>query len=151
MNLLVSACLLGVNCRYNGTGCANDKVLELRKQHNLIPVCPEQLGGLPTPRDPVELANGRAVTCNGADRTMQFSLGAQETLRLARLFNCSAAILKTRSPSCGFGKIYDGSFSGTLTNGNGITAEKLIQAKIPVYNEENCDQIPSGSVLDIPK
>lgn len=141
MNLLVSACLLGVNCRYCGTGCANDKVLKLRKQHNLIPVCPEQLGGLPTPRDPVELVDGRAVTHSGADRTMQFSRGAQEALCLARLFHCGAAVLKTCSPSCGFGKIYDGSFSGVLTNGNGITAEMLIRAGIPVYNEENCDKI----------
>ncbi|XOQ43892.1 MAG: DUF523 domain-containing protein [Clostridium sp.] len=146
MNLLVSACLLGVNCRYCGTGCPNDKVLNLRKQHNLIPVCPEQLGGLPTPREPVELVGGRAITRSGTDRTTQFSRGAEEALRLARLFHCGGAVLKARSPSCGIGKIYDGSFSGILTDGNGMTAEKLIQAGIPVYSEENCDKIPNESL-----
>ena len=141
MNLLVSACLLGINCRYCGTGCPNQKVLALVKKHHLIPICPEQLGGLPTPRDPVELVEGHAVTRSGVDRTEQFSHGAEEALHLAQLFHCDGAVLKSRSPSCGYGKIYDGSFTGTLTDGNGFTTAKLLEAGIPVYSEDSCEEI----------
>ena len=95
MNLLVSSCLLGLNCRYCGTGCLNDQVLLLKQKHRLIPVCPEQMGGLPTPRPPVELAHGRAVTQAGKDVTAQFEKGAKEVVRLAELFECTYAVMKS--------------------------------------------------------
>ncbi len=137
MNILVSACLLGVCCRYSGDGKPCPAVLSLHGQHHLIPVCPEQLGGLPTPRPPVELRGGRAVTQSGEDRTKQYELGACETLKLAKLFCCHTAVLKSRSPSCGFGQIYDGTFSGTLIEGNGVTANLLYRAGIEIRNEDN--------------
>lgn len=137
MNILVSACLLGVNCRYCGTGMVNEAVLKLRNNHNLIPVCPEQLGGLSTPRPPVELIGKRAVNKANEDVTLQFEKGAEETLKIAKLLNCTTAILKSNSPSCGFGKIYDGTFEGVLTSGNGITAGKLSENDIKVMTEND--------------
>lgn len=137
MNLLVSACLLGVGCRYCGTGCESAGVLRLMDKHRLIPVCPEQLGGLPTPREPVELVRGRALTRSGEDRTKQFLLGAEEALRLAKLYRCEGAVLKSRSPSCGFGTVYDGTFSGNLTEGSGFAAEKLAAEGLRLYSEEH--------------
>ncbi|QNK41728.1 DUF523 domain-containing protein [Caproicibacter fermentans] len=145
MNLLVSACLLGVRCRYSGTGCPNNNVIKLAEKHHLIPICPEQLGGLSTPRDPVELVSGRAATRDGSDRTEQFLRGAEEALRLARLYRCGGAVLKSRSPSCGFGKIYDGTFSGTLTEGNGVAAKRLAKAGLFLWNEENCGAISESA------
>ena len=137
MNLLVSACLLGVNCRYCGDGKVSADVLDLRQSCALIPVCPEQLGGLPTPRPPVEISGGRAMDCGGNDRTEAFRRGAEEVLKIAKLFGCRCAVLKDKSPSCGFGRIYDGTFTGTLTDGNGFTAELLSRAGIRILNEKN--------------
>ncbi|MGI5935337.1 MAG: DUF523 domain-containing protein [Oscillospiraceae bacterium] len=117
MNILVSACLLGVNCRYNAVPGAAPGVLALMEHHTLIPVCPEQLGGLPTPREPAEIRGDVVLSKNGMDVTENYRRGAEETLRLAKLCGCKYAALKERSPSCGYGKIYDGSFSGTLTDG----------------------------------
>lgn len=136
-NVLVSACLIGLNCRYNRTSCYNDQVILLSKKYHFIPICPEQMGGLPTPRFPIELVNSRAVDKDGADFTVQFENGADEVVTLAKTLNCTYAILKSRSPSCGCGVIYDGTFSGTLTIGNGITAEKLLNEGIKVVNESN--------------
>lgn len=136
MNILVSACLLGVDCRYCGTGLYHEQVAARSKEQHLIPVCPEQLGGLPTPRPPVELVNGRAIDNTGTDRTKEFQKGAEEVLKLARLFNCTHAILKSRSPSCGRGTIYDGTFSGKLTDGNGLTADLLMKNGIQVLMED---------------
>ena len=101
MRLLVSACLLGVCCRYDGQSKANEAVLRLADKHELIPVCPEQLGGLPTPRPPSEIRQGRVINRMGQDVTAQYQKGAEEALRLCRLLHCDAAILKARSPSCG--------------------------------------------------
>lgn len=137
MNLLVSACLLGVNCRYCGDGKPCAEVLALRKKYSLVPVCPEQLGGLPTPRPPVELQNGHAIDRAGNDRTEAFQRGAQETLKIARIFGCRSAVLKSKSPSCGCGKIYDGTFSGKLTEGCGITAGLLQKEGLHLLDEEN--------------
>ena len=116
-NILVSACLLGVCCRYDGKGNPNADVLSLlgRGDVTLIPVCPEQLGGMCTPRIPSERQDDRVVNRAGEDLTVCFQRGAEEALRIARLFGCRTAILKERSPSCGCGKIYDGSFSGSMT------------------------------------
>ena len=135
MAILVSACLLGIKCRYDGESKEYPAVLELLNKETLIPVCPEQLGGRPTPRIPVEMLNGRVVEENGCDRTEEFVRGAEETLRIAKMYGCKKAILKAKSPSCGFGKIYDGSFSRTLTEGNGIAAQMLADNGIEIVNE----------------
>lgn len=135
MNILVSACLLGVNCRYNEKSILLNELLLKKEIYNFIPICPEQLGGLTTPRTPAEIKNNKVITKNGIDVTLQYKKGAAEVLKLAKLYNCNLAILKERSPSCGCGKIYDGNFNSTLTDGNGITAELLISNNIEVIGE----------------
>ena len=135
MRLLVSACLLGLSCRYDGKSAPNEEIIKLAERHELIPVCPEQLGGLPTPREPAEIKDGRVMTRDGAEVTEQFERGAEQTVQLAKLLGCTAAVLTERSPSCGCGKIYDGSFCGKTVVGNGITAKKLIQSGICVFGE----------------
>ena len=137
MRLLVSACLLGVKCRYDGQSRPDEKVLGLLKNHVLVPVCPEQLGGLSTPRCPCEIQGDRVMSRDGDDRTAEYEKGAQEALRLCRLFSCEAAILKAKSPSCGLGCVYDGTFSGTLRPGDGVTAGLLKNSGVPVYTEKN--------------
>lgn len=139
MKILVSACLLGTECRYDGSGGINESVLELSDKYQLIPVCPEQLGGLPTPRKPAEISNGLVIDRDGLDVTAQFRKGAEEVLKLGKLFHCSHAILKSRSPSCGCGKVYDGTFTGNLISGDGLTTELLIQNGIKVINDEEID------------
>lgn len=141
MNILVSACLLGVECRYSGDGLFNADVYKLKEKHNLIPVCPEQLGGLPTPRNPVEIKKGKVYDKNENEFTVQFQQGAEEVLKIAKLLDCSVAILKSNSPSCGYGKVYDGTFQGNLIQGNGITASKLKENGIQIFTEKNIDEI----------
>jgi uncharacterized protein YbbK (DUF523 family) len=114
---------------------------ELSKKHELVPVCPEQLGGLATPRPPAERQGERIVAKNGLDVTDQYRRGAEETLKLCRLLGCEAAVLKERSPSCGCGEIYDGSFTGTLVAGNGVTAEILLEQGVPVYGESRISEL----------
>lgn len=133
--ILVSACLLGVNCRYAGNGQALKEISELMEIAELIPVCPEILGGLPTPRPPAECSAGRVICQDGADVSEAFMRGAQETLRLARLFGAERALLKERSPSCGYGQIYDGKFEKRLVAGNGVTAGLLSENGIHIYGE----------------
>lgn len=137
MRILVSACLLGVGCKYSGGDNADPRVIALKERFELVPVCPEQLGGLPTPRPCAERAGQRVATENGQEVTPQFQKGAEETLRLAKLLDCQAALLKSRSPSCGSVEIYDGSFSHRRVLGRGVTAEKLVHAGIPVFDEEH--------------
>ena len=141
--ILVSACLLGVCCRYDGRGNPSAQVLDLLKRDDLelIPVCPEQLGGLPTPRLPSERVEDRIINRAGENVTDQFQRGAAEALRLARSYGCDVAVLKERSPSCGCGRIYDGSFTGTLTEGNGVTTELLLSAGIQVVGESRIEQL----------
>ena len=139
MRLLVSACLLGCPCRYDGTAKADPRVLALMERHTLIPVCPEQLGGLPTPRLPSERREGGVFDRGGKDVTAQYRQGAEEVLRLARLYGCTHAVLKERSPSCGSGQIYDGSFSHVLVPGSGVAAELLAQNGITVLGESQAD------------
>ncbi|MDY9922033.1 MAG: DUF523 domain-containing protein [Synergistota bacterium] len=141
MKILVSACLLGINSRYCGGGCLNEKIASLTANHDLIPVCPEQLGGLPTPREPDEIREGRVFEKNGKDNTDNFQKGADETLRLARLLKVDMAILKQNSPSCGSSMIYDGTFSGKKIPGSGITASLLIQNGIRVISEDDIDEL----------
>ena len=142
MNLLVSACLLGVSCTYQGTSKKQENVLKLLQEgHTLIPVCPEQLGGLPTPRPASERKGEQVVSCHGVDVTENFARGAQEALRIAQLYDCEVAILKERSPSCGSGQIYDGSFQGVLIDGDGVTAELLKQYGIRILGESETENI----------
>ena len=136
-SILVSACLLGVNCKYSGGSNLCPEVAALRERYHLVPVCPEQLGGLPTPREPAEQRDGLVLTRSGADVTAQFRRGAEEALRLANRLGCRKAVLKSRSPSCGVGSIYDGSFTGTLIPGQGIAAKLLLENGIAVFTEES--------------
>ncbi len=134
---LISACLIGTNCKYNGKNNAlEDATLKaLSEKYELIPVCPEAYGGLTTPRTPSERRGDRVVTADGIDVTEQFRKGANETLQMAQLFGVKLAILKENSPSCGCGTIYDGTFSLTLTAGDGVTAELLKKHGITVIGE----------------
>ena len=143
MNILISGCLLGLSCRYDGNSKGLDKALieKLKSRHNLIPACPEQLGGLPTPRNPSERIGEGIFMDNGSDVSARYRLGAEQALYLAKLFGCEAAILKERSPSCGCGEIYDGTFSGTLTAGDGVTAELFKANGIPVYGESRVEEL----------
>lgn len=113
----------------------NEVILEQLNDMILIPVCPEQLGGLPTPRVPAERQGEKVITCAGTDVTVQYRQGACQVLELAGLYGCEKAILKSKSPSCGKGQIYDGTFSGKLKSGNGVTAELLLANGIMVYTE----------------
>ena len=140
MRVLISACLLGVCCRYDGDSKAYPGIEQLARQHTLVPVCPEQLGGLPTPRPPAERRGDRVVTRSG-DVTEQYRRGAEEALKLCKLLDCEAAVLKERSPSCGRGAVYDGTFTGTLTPGDGVTAELLASHGIPVYGESRIEDL----------
>ena len=141
MKILISACLLGVRCRYDGAGKAYPGIEQLAQRHTLVPVCPEQLGGLPTPRPPAERQGECVVAVTGVDVTEQYRKGAEEVLRLCRLFGCEAAVLKERSPSCGRGAVYDGTFSGTLTAGDGVTAELLTAHGIAVFGESQMEAL----------
>lgn len=141
MKILISACLLGVQCRYDGKSKAYPHVDALAKRHTLIPVCPEQLGGLPTPRPPAERVGERVLTKDGADVTAQYRRGAEETLMLCKRLGCEAAVLKERSPSCGRGVIYDGTHTATLTEGDGVTAQLLHLHGIPVYGESEIEAL----------
>lgn len=139
MKVLVSACLLGVRCRHDGQSKFCDRVTAQLAEHTLIPVCPEQLGGLSTPRAACEWVGNSVLTAKGEDKTDAFARGAEEALRLYHLLGCEAAILKSRSPSCGKGMVYDGTFTGTLTPGDGLFARMLKDEGIPVYTEDEVD------------
>lgn len=139
MKILVSACLLGVRCRYDGKSKPHPAVERLMERHTLIPVCGEILGGLPTPCVSAERQGARVVTADGRDVTAAYRRGAEEVLRLAKRYGCKAAILKERSPSCGSGRIYDGTFTGTLTDGWGVTAELLRDHGICVIGESEAE------------
>lgn len=141
MTLLVSACLLGCSCRYDGAAKPVPEVLALMEKHRLIPVCPEQLGGLPTPRPPAERRGEGVFTQAGADVTAAYRRGAEECLRLARLYRCDGAVLKERSPACGCGAVYDGSFSRTLIPGDGVAAQRLREAGFSVWGESQVGQL----------
>lgn len=139
--IFVSACLVGINCKYSGGNNYNEKIFNLVKEGKAIPVCPEQLGGLATPRDPaqIKVIDGKrhVVTDKGIDVTENFEKGANEVLKLAKDLNIKKAILQPRSPSCGVNKIYSGDFDKKLIDGNGVTAELLKQNGIEVINLED--------------
>ena len=141
--LLISACLLGAACRYDGRSVPlpQETLAALNEKYALVPVCPEQLGGLPTPRHPSERRGDAVVTEAGQDVTAQYTRGAQQALYLAETLGCRAALLKERSPSCGSGEIYDGTFSRTLTPGDGVTAQLLKAHGITVYGESEIEKL----------
>lgn len=134
---LISACLLGVDCKYDGgnNSLPDEKLARLKTEYELIPVCPEAYGGLTTPRTPSERLDGGVVSNTGRNVTAEFQRGAEAALRLAQLFDIKTAILKENSPSCGCGTVYDGTFSGTLVPGDGVTAELLKAYGITVIGE----------------
>ena len=134
---VVSACLAGLPCRYDGGGNACGAVVALVDAGLAVPACPETLGGLPVPREPCEQRGGRVVGRDGVDRTEAFLRGSRKALAVALAHGCRAAILKSRSPSCGCGRIYDGTFSRTLTQGMGTWARLLQEAGLDLYTEEN--------------
>jgi uncharacterized protein YbbK (DUF523 family) len=148
--ILVSACLVGIPCRYDGGRCPHDQLQALAAQGDVFPLCPEVVGGLPTPRPPAEIQGGdggdvlegqaRVVNVEGKDVTAEFLAGAQKALYVARQWGIKEAVLKARSPSCGAGQIHDGSFSGRLVEGDGVTAALLKREGILVKNEEDWEK-----------
>ena len=143
---LVSSCLAGVNCRYDGRNNENKVIAELVRQGQAVLVCPEQLGGLPTPRTSCEIVmdemwNKKVISKDEQDFTKEFIEGAEKTLAIAKIIGVKKAILKAKSPSCGCGLIYDGTFSGKLIKGNGLTVELLTKNGIEVYTEDDLDKI----------
>lgn len=136
MKLLVSACLIGVPCRYDGKSVPDENVIALMKDHVLVPVCPETLGGLPTPRVPCERQGYKVTDRDGRDRSREFFAGARLAGDRFEKAGCDAAILKSKSPSCGKGCIYDGTFTGATKKGDGITAEYFIKKGYKVCSEE---------------
>lgn len=137
--ILVSACLLGINCKYNGNNNLNEKVLDFIKDKEVIPVCPEIMGGLSTPRPPSEIIGNKVFNNQNQDVTKEYEKGAEETLKLAKLFNVKKALLKAKSPSCGKDKIYDGTFNGILVSGMGKTVQLLKENGIEVISEIDLD------------
>lgn len=142
-NLLVSACLMGYECKYCGGSniLPEGELCALRAKYRLIPVCPESAGGLSTPRDPSERLGDKVVSIRGRDVTEQYNKGAAAALYLVERYGCKAALLKARSPSCGKGLIYDGTFTGTLVPGDGVTTQRLQSSGITVYNEDETTEI----------
>lgn len=134
---IVSACLAGLNCRYDGKSCENKQIKKLVEEGKAIPVCPEQLGGLSTPREPSEIKNNRVITKNGKDVTNEFYKGSDKAFYIARINSCKKAILKSNSPSCGCGLIYDGTFTGQKVVGDGFFAKILKENNIKIETEKD--------------
>ena len=134
--VIVSACLLGLKVRYDALSKENKELISLMNEFEFVPVCPEVFGGLPTPRFPSEINGEKVINKEGVDVTSNYLRGAEETLRLCRLYECDTVVLKSKSPSCGKGLIYDGTFTGNLVNGNGVTTDLLLKNGIKVYTED---------------
>ena len=139
--LLISSCLLGNNCKYNGGNNYTPVVEELTKHYELVPVCPESFGGLTAPREPSERVGDQVLSRSGADVTAAFRLGAEKTLTIAKEQGVRLAVLKERSPSCGCGAIYDGTFSGTVVPGNGVATELLLAHGVTIYGESRIGEL----------
>ena len=141
--LLISACFLGNNCKYSGGNNAlpPETLRKLKETYRLIPVCPETAGGLPIPREPSERLHGGVIGKSGRDVTAEFDKGAETALALARRFGCKAALMKERSPSCGSGTIYDGTFTGKVIPGDGVASEKLRAAGLSLYGESEIEKL----------
>lgn len=142
-NLLVSACLLGHNCKYNGGNNLCESLKKLRDKYDFIPICPETFGGLKSPRDPAEICGDCVRLKSGIDVSDAFYKGAEISLKIAKENNCKYAILKERSPSCGVKSIYDGTFSGAVVKGQGITAKLLKENGIILFSEVEIDHFLS--------
>ena len=143
MKILVSACLLGIHCKYSGGSNLTQGLAEALQAagYSLVPVCPEVYGGLPTPRTPAERVGERVLAKDGRDVTAEYRNGAAAAVRLAQLTGCTAAVLKANSPSCGCGTIYDGTFTGRKIPGSGVAAEALRAAGLAIYNEETYTEL----------
>lgn len=141
--LLISACLLGANCKYSGGSnrLPEEVLVALHERYFLLPVCPETAGGLGVPRTASERRGERVVSRTGADVTAAYRAGAQVACRLCERFRCRSALLKERSPSCGCGSIYDGSFTGTLIKGNGVAAEALLARGVAIFGESEIEKL----------
>lgn len=137
MKIMVSACLAGKNCKYNGGNNRNENILQLIAEHEVITVCPEQMGGLPTPRIPSEICNDVVMTKDGRNVDKEFRLGAAKCLEIARRERPDLIVLQSRSPSCGVKQRYDGTFSGALLEGAGVTAQLLIKNGFQVVDVED--------------
>lgn len=137
MKILVSACLLGINCKYNGANNLNPALVKFLDDHTVIPVCPELLGKRPVPREPVEIVDGVVRENDGTSRDAEFRRGALEGLQIAQEQGIDLAILQSRSPSCGVNQIYDGTFTGTKKAGHGIFADLLVQNGFAVKDVED--------------
>ncbi len=137
MKVIVSACLAGDNCKYSGGNNFNQKMMDFLKNHEMVKVCPEVLGGLPTPRPSAEIVNGRVMNTQGADITREFELGAQKAFQIVQKENPDLIILQSRSPSCGTRQIYDGTFSGRKIPGHGLFAALCIKAGYRVLDIED--------------
>lgn len=141
MKIGVSACLLGENCKYNGKNNFSSKLEEILKNHDLVAICPEVLGGLPTPRDPAEIVGEIVRTKDGRSVDDEFKKGAKKALELIKRSKVELVVLQSRSPSCGIVKIYDGSFTGKLINGDGIFAKLLKEEGIKAIDVEDLTNI----------
>ena len=130
--IVVSSCLAGINCKYDGGNNINPKILKLLQEEKIILVCPEELGGMTTPRIPSEIVNNKVLSKTGIDVTNEFNKGATEALKIAKSVNADTAILQQRSPSCGSKMIYDGTFSGKLVKGRGVTTKLFSENGIKV-------------------
>ena len=137
MKIAVSACLLGENCKYNGRNNYSEKVRDYTKGHEVIPVCPEVLGGLPIPREPAEIVNGIVSLNDGTSVDKEFREGARRALKAVKEQNADIVILQSRSPSCGVNAIYDGSFSGKIISGQGVFADLLRRNGIKAIDVED--------------
>lgn len=142
-NILISACLLGLYCRYDGKAVHLSHIKDLMEKYHPVPVCPEIMGGMGIPRNPCERQGTKVIDSSGKDVTELFETGAREALKLAKLYECKYAIMKERSPSCGYGKIYDGTFSGKQIFGNGVAAGLLAENGLSVFGESQI-----GKLLD---
>ena len=140
MKIMVSACLLGENCKYNGKNNRNKKLLQLLSGHTVIPVCPEMLGGLPAPRLPAEIVNGCVTNREGISVDEAFRQGAEKALEIARRERPDMIVLQSRSPSCGVKQIYDGTFSGRLIRGSGVFASLLMENDFRVIDVEDIQE-----------
>ena len=143
--ILVSACLLGEPCRYDGAAKPSPAVLALGSRFDLVPICPETAGGLPTPRIPSEIVGEKVLNRAGEDVTAAFMRGAAAAVETARALSVKRAVLKARSPSCGRDTVYDGTFSGALAPGDGVTAAALRAAGVVIYTENEAEQLLAAS------
>lgn len=137
MKIGISSCLLGIQCKYNGKSNYNEDIIKLKEKYEIVPICPEVLGGLSIPRVPAEIINDKVINQQGIDVTQNYNQGALKALQILKANNVNIVILKSKSPSCGKGEIYDGTFSHTLIEGNGVTTKILLENNITVYNEHD--------------